>query len=257
MATARPGLAKLPPTPDCRSFMPKTAEGRGIIPRPARHGTLVDPRSRRWPRRSPMEPTGKQAETIRHGRLRRILLRAGLAVALVLAGLLTLACIDANWRFSHMEAAAPARVFSAPFVLSDGVAVVREDLQERLARLGYRKIDGHPGMPGEYSTRFRALEIYLNAFDYPAGKVEATPVRVKIGFGHVGRVEDLTTGETLDRAQIEPESLGTLSGNVREERLAVSIDDLPKRLLDAVVAVEDRRYYRHSGIDPRGVLRAL
>jgi len=187
----------------------------------------------------------------------RLLLRAGLAVALVLAGLLTLACIDANWRFAHLEAAAPARVFSAPFVLADGVAVARDDLQERLARLGYRKIDGHPSTPGEYSVRFRALEIFLNAFDYPSGKVEAALLKVKLGFGRVGRIENLSTGEDQERALLEPEPLGTLSGNVLEERLAVSIDDLPKPLLDAVVAVEDRRFYSHSGIDPRGVLRAL
>ncbi len=187
----------------------------------------------------------------------RLLLRAGLAVALVLAGLLTLACIDANWRFAHLEAAAPARVFSAPYPLIQGVAVVRDDLQERLARLGYRRIDGHPTTPGEYSVRFRALEIYLNAFDYPTGRVEAEPVRVKIGFGRVGRIENLETGEERERALLEPEPLGTLSGNVLEERLAVSIDDLPKPLLDAIVAVEDRRFYRHYGIDPRAVLRAL
>ena len=97
----------------------------------------------------------------------RILLRIGLALALVLAGLLTLAFIDGNWRFAHMEAAAPARVFSAPFVLADDVAVNREDLQERLSRLGYRRVEGHPATPGEYSVRFRATEIYLNPFEYP------------------------------------------------------------------------------------------
>ena len=117
----------------------------------------------------------------------RMLWRVGLALTLVMAGLLTLAGIDANWRFAHLEAAAPARVFSAPFVLSDGVAVRREDLQERLGRLGYHAVDGHPRTPGEYSNRFRALEIYLNAFDYPQGRVEAVPLRVKIGFGRVGR----------------------------------------------------------------------
>ena len=187
----------------------------------------------------------------------RILLRLALAGTLVLAGLLTFAAIDANWRFAHLEAAAPARVFSAPLVLSDGLPVSREDLQERLGRLGYHPVDGHPRTPGEYSFRFRALEIYLNAFDYPAGRTEAMPLRVKIGFGRVGRVEDLSTGDTLERAQLEPEPLGTLSGNVREERLAVSIDDLPRALLDAVVAVEDRRFYGHAGIDARALLRAF
>ncbi|HEV8700523.1 MAG TPA: PBP1A family penicillin-binding protein [Candidatus Polarisedimenticolia bacterium] len=187
----------------------------------------------------------------------RILLRLGLAVALVLAGLLTLAFIDGNWRFAHMEAAAPARVFSAPFVLAEDVAIVRDDLQERLGRLGYRKVEGHPATPGEYSVRFRSTEIYLNAFEYPWGKTEATPLRVKTSFGRVSHIENLESGENLDQALLEPESLGTLSGNVTEERLAVSVDDLPKTLLDAVIAIEDRRFKGHTGIDPRATLRAL
>src|SRR5881628_290103 len=155
--------------------------------------------------RRSMTSTQKEAGARRRYDPVRLLLRAGLAIALVLAGLLTFACIDANWRFAHLEAAAPARVFSAPFVLSDGVAVARDDLQERLLRLGYRKTEGHPGMPGEYSVRFRAFEIFLNAFDYPTGRVEAAPVRVKIGFGRVGRIENLSTGEDQERALIEPE----------------------------------------------------
>jgi penicillin-binding protein 1B len=187
----------------------------------------------------------------------RVLLRVGVALALVLAGLLTIAFIDANWRCAHLEAAALARVFSAPFVLTEDTTVDRRDLEERLRRLGYRRVEGHPTTPGEFSTRFRTFEIYLNAFDYPEGRVEALPVRVKISFGRVSHVEDMTTGARLDRAQIEPEQIGTLSGSVREERTKVVIDELPRTLLDAVVAVEDRRFYSHPGIDPRAVLRAL
>jgi penicillin-binding protein 1B len=190
-------------------------------------------------------------------RVIRLGLRLALAAAVVLAGLLTVAFIDANIRFAHLEAAAPARVYSAPFVLADGVTLSRDDLAERLGRLGYRRVEGRPKTPGEYSTRFRTWEIYLNAFDYPEGRVAEHPVRVRLSFGRVSHVEEAVEGGRLDAARLEPEPIGMLSGNVREERLPVDLADLPETLKNAVVAVEDRRFDRHLGIDPRAVLRAL
>jgi 1A family penicillin-binding protein len=37
----------------------------------------------------------------------------------------------------------------------------------------------------------------------------------------------------------------------------ISADALPQPLTDAVIAIEDRRFYDHHGLDPRGILRAL
>ncbi|WP_166960149.1 penicillin-binding protein 1A [Yeosuana marina] len=42
-----------------------------------------------------------------------------------------------------------------------------------------------------------------------------------------------------------------------DNRTPVGYDDLPKQLIDALVATEDARYYEHSGIDARGTLRAI
>src|SRR4029077_7616929 len=36
----------------------------------------------------------------------------------------------------------------------------------------------------------------------------------------------------------------------------ITADHLPAVLAHAVVAIEDRRFYRHDGVDPRGILRA-
>ncbi|MCC7427707.1 MAG: PBP1A family penicillin-binding protein [Alphaproteobacteria bacterium] len=38
---------------------------------------------------------------------------------------------------------------------------------------------------------------------------------------------------------------------------AASVRDLPAHLLGALLATEDRRFYRHWGLDPRGIARAL
>ncbi|MCB9948098.1 MAG: PBP1A family penicillin-binding protein [Rhodospirillaceae bacterium] len=38
---------------------------------------------------------------------------------------------------------------------------------------------------------------------------------------------------------------------------AVHVDELPRHLIDAVVAIEDRRFYSHFGLDPFGIVRAV
>jgi penicillin-binding protein 1A len=42
-----------------------------------------------------------------------------------------------------------------------------------------------------------------------------------------------------------------------ENRTPVSFGDLPKHLVEALIATEDARFYEHSGVDGRGTLRAL
>ena len=44
---------------------------------------------------------------------------------------------------------------------------------------------------------------------------------------------------------------------LNENRTYVSFNELPKHLVDALIATEDERFYEHSGIDPRGTARAF
>lgn len=51
---------------------------------------------------------------------------------------------------------------------------------------------------------------------------------------------------------------GFLIGEFGEERRAyVKIDQVPQVMKDAVLAIEDRRFYSHNGIDTTGVIRAI
>jgi len=51
---------------------------------------------------------------------------------------------------------------------------------------------------------------------------------------------------------------GVLLGRVfRENRTNVPLNDIPRNLRNATIAIEDRRFYEHSGVDMRGVARAV
>ena len=39
-------------------------------------------------------------------------------------------------------------------------------------------------------------------------------------------------------------------------RIEANINDMPKHLINAFIAIEDARFYSHNGIDPRGIVRA-
>src|SRR5699024_11527349 len=42
-----------------------------------------------------------------------------------------------------------------------------------------------------------------------------------------------------------------------EYRLPISLDEMPDELKDSFVAIEDRRFYEHTGVDFRAIMRAV
>ncbi|WP_416445504.1 penicillin-binding protein 1A [Leeuwenhoekiella sp. A16] len=76
-------------------------------------------------------------------------------------------------------------------------------------------------------------------------------------FGQLPTFEELENPETNLATEILSADGKTLGKFYSENRTPVKYDDLPKNLIDAVVATEDRRFYDHSGIDARGTARAV
>ncbi|MBN2123535.1 MAG: transglycosylase domain-containing protein, partial [Deltaproteobacteria bacterium] len=51
---------------------------------------------------------------------------------------------------------------------------------------------------------------------------------------------------------------GTLISQLAiEQRTIISLEQVPQHLQDAVIGIEDERFYRHWGIDPIGIARAF
>ncbi len=66
------------------------------------------------------------------------------------------------------------------------------------------------------------------------------------------KLKNVETSYLYDR---EGQEVTRLHGS--ENRIVVSLDEIPQHVQDAFVAVEDERFYRHFGIDIWGGLRAL
>ena len=57
--------------------------------------------------------------------------------------------------------------------------------------------------------------------------------------------------------ELEPELVTGLYERIWQERRLVKLADVPPLLVKAILAVEDERFYRHHGVDPIGILRAM
>jgi len=55
----------------------------------------------------------------------------------------------------------------------------------------------------------------------------------------------------------QPVAFSTLDGRTMESRIPVELDDIPDALVQAVLAVEDQRFYDHFGLDMRRIAGAM
>lgn len=70
-------------------------------------------------------------------------------------------------------------------------------------------------------------------------------------FGSMPSFDELENPDSNLATEIISSDGVTLGKFYRENRSPVTYDDLPKHLVDALVATEDERFYQHSGIDAR------
>lgn len=73
---------------------------------------------------------------------------------------------------------------------------------------------------------------------------------------HLDTLVDFSTGDPVSILRLEPELIGKIYPEHHEDRVLVAYDEVPPLLIDSLVAIEDKNYFKHAGIDPRGILRA-
>jgi penicillin-binding protein 1B len=185
----------------------------------------------------------------------RYLRFALLAVALFAAGFTLYLDFRVRSEFEGRRFALPARIYARPLELHAGLRIPQGDVVHELREAGYREGAGE-GDPGWFTRSADGLEIAVRPFVFWDGAQAAKRIRVAFDGGRVAAVRD-AEGRDLPLARLEPLPIGGIYPAGNEDRVLVRLGEVPKHLVQALVATEDRNFFTHHGFDLRGIARAV
>lgn len=160
-------------------------------------------------------------------------------------------------RFEGPRWKLPSTVYAEPVTIYPGMDVAASHIRDRLLRLGYGPVSGPPSRPGEFRWTDTRLEVYLQDFSYPDRRVQGFPFTADLRGHRVTGLVRMIDGMAMTSVDLEPEVIAGLFDDSWEGRRLVRLSDVPRSLVDAILATEDARFYQHWGIDVRALARAL
>jgi penicillin-binding protein 1B len=145
-----------------------------------------------------------------------------------------------------------ARIYAAPMRIFTGEKIGLAGLANHLQRAGYSELDV-TGTPGRYVLHGNEIEIRPSIESYFGAK---NRIAVDFNGDVIKKIRSMDSGAALNSAEVDPELLTSLFDTSREKRRAMRFDDIPKILRDAVLSVEDKRFFEHPGFDPVRIMGA-
>ena len=164
--------------------------------------------------------------------------------------------IDARMH-GEFERADP-RVFARPFEVRRGQSLSPHTLVDRLNDLGYAQ-RAKAEQPGEFTIGRDTILVvprdgdgkgHLTRIHFVARGKEKEP-------SGIDYIETVGTGSRSDRLALDTPLITALVTTAREKRRDVPLAQIPPRMVQAVLAIEDRRFYDHPGIDPIALVGAV
>lgn len=181
---------------------------------------------------------------------------AGASIALALAGLVGYgATLSASLALPKSDEHPPLLIYGAPFFLSPSLHVADSGLLDRLHRLEYRPVAAAPQAAGEYALADESMDIVLHPQE--ENHLPSRSVRLMLENGTVTEVLSLPDEQPTALVSLEPVLISGMRGGSRQVREWIPLSHMPSTLIQAVLAVEDRRFFSHYGIDPVAIGRAL
>jgi len=146
-------------------------------------------------------------------------------------------------RFRSPVFANSAKIYALPKTVRDGEKIAVREIVTDLERAGYSEKEGQSKL-GSFQLLKNGIEITPGPESYHSPE----PARISI---HDGQVEQITSnGNDLSAYELEPQLVTALfDAEQRSKRQIVRYNDIPPTMVQAVLAIEDRRFFEHSGVN--------
>jgi penicillin-binding protein 1B len=136
-----------------------------------------------------------------------------------------------------------AKIYALPRTVHDGDKVDAKEIATSLRRAGYSDKDGQSPL-GSFHLVSDGIEITPGAESYHSPE----SAHIIVQDGQVSRIT--SKGNDLSAYELEPQLVTALfDSEQRSKRQVVKYNEIPKVMVDAVLAIEDRRFFEHSGVN--------
>lgn len=158
--------------------------------------------------------------------------------------------------FSGNKWQVPAQIYARPLEVGVEQEITRKEVIDELELLGYRKVADVQGS-GEYSVTSGAVTFFRRGFHFDDGYRPLRQLQLSWRGSRISHIVDVQTDETLQHTKLESWLVTRLLSGSREDRMLVKLEEVPPALVKALTLVEDRDFYKHHGVAPLSIARAL
>ena len=153
----------------------------------------------------------------------------------------------------------PAVVYSRPLELYPDQRLSLEQMVYELKLLQYRQVDS-PRKPGEYAVNTKTGRVVLikRPFKFPDGEEPRLSIMIEFDGKRVNRIVNAQTLQEMAFLRMDPVLLDRINRiNPQEDRIFISLEQVPEQLITTLIEIEDRSYFEHFGINPVAIVRAF
>ena len=153
----------------------------------------------------------------------------------------------------------PAHVYARPLELYPGLRLKPEFFEQALNHMRFQKVADLANLdsPGKYFRNKGLFTLFRRFFKFEDETQPSGKIQVNFQKNRVKSLQVMDSGTQSEILRLAPAMIGSFYPKNNEDRVLLTLKTTPPLLPKALIAVEDRTFFTHHGVEPFSILRAL